>query len=395
MYQDKVLSLTSQLVESSAPTGEDRGGQDLLATRLSSLGFTVNSIEAGGRQHLLALHGEGPEYFAFSGHTDVVPAGEGWKSDPFKAEVREDRIYGRGVADMKGAVAAFMIAVEDFLTQNQAAGFPIAILIAGDEETESAGTPALLRELEKGGRCVRWCLVGEPSATSYLGDCIKVGRRGSLTGRIHLKGIQGHVAYPHLAHNPIHDLSELLTRLQSLNLDEGLPFGTETATTSGTQEWPRTSFQVTLISGGLESATNMIPDSAFARFNIRYRIPHSRESLITLIESEVKKYGFDVTFTWGQGTLPYDSAPGIYRDAVVQAVREITGATPQLTRDGGTSDGRFIARAGASVVEVGPSNATIHKVDENLECSELTKLVLLYQRVLEKVSEKWLKGDEV
>jgi succinyl-diaminopimelate desuccinylase len=389
MLLDKVLSLTSQLVERSAPSGEDQGGQDLLAERFSSLGFTVNSIEAGGRKHLMALHGEGPEYFAFSGHTDVVPAGEGWQSDPFKPEIREGRLYGRGVADMKGSVAAFVIALEQFLTKNHSSGLPIAILIAGDEETESAGTPALLRELEKSGSRVRWCLVGEPSATTNLGDCIKVGRRGSLTGRIHLKGVQGHVAYPHLAHNPIHDLSKVLTRLQSIDLDAGLPAGSEINGSSAVQDWPRTSLQVTLISGGVESATNMIPDTASARFNMRYRLPHSRESLITLIETEVKRYGFDATFTWGQGPLPYDSTPGTFRDVVLKSVEEITGTIPQLTRDGGTSDGRFIAHTGASVVEVGPSNATIHKVDENLECTELNKLVQLYERILEGVAKKW------
>ena len=391
MFQNKVLSLTSELVERSFPTGEDRGGQDLLAGRLSSLGFTVQSIEAGGRKHLMALRGEGPEYFAFSGHTDVVPAGEGWHSNPFKTDIREGRIYGRGVADMKGAVAAFTIALEEFFSSNQHVELPIAILIAGDEETDSAGTPALLRELERAGRCVRWCLVGEPSATANLGDCIKVGRRGSLTGRVHLKGIQGHVAYPHLAHNPIHDLSLLLTQLQSINFDAELSAETSMPNASGAHEWPDTSFQVTLISGGLEGATNMIPDTAFARFNIRYRMPHTRESLITLIESEVKKHGFNANFTWGQGPLPYDSISGPFRDLVVQAVHEVTGTTPQLTRDGGTSDGRFIAHAGASVVEVGPSNATIHKVDENLECNELTQLVKLYERVLQKVSEKWCR----
>lgn len=388
MFQDKVLSLTSELVERSLPTGEDRGGQELLASRLSSLGFRSDLIEAGGRQHLIALYGEGPEYFAFSGHTDVVPAGEGWRSDPFKTEVREGRIYGRGVADMKGSVAAFMVALEQFLVQNPDTNLPIAVLIAGDEETDSAGTPALLRALESRGCKVRWCLVGEPSATEALGDCIKVGRRGSLTGRVHLKGIQGHVAYPHLAHNPIHDLTELLSQLQVIDFDEKLP-SEAVSQTSDTQEWPSTTFQVTLINGGIEGATNMIPDQAVARFNIRYRMPHTRESLISLIESEVNKHGYDVTFTWGQGPVPYDSIPGTFRDVVIQAVKEVTGSSPQLTRDGGTSDGRFIAHAGASVVEVGPSNATIHKIDENLECSELTKLVQVYLRMLAKVSEVW------
>ena len=385
--QSRVVELTSQLVKTSSLSGEDRGGLEYIAALLQGYHFTSRYVTAGGRTHLLSLRGEGPEYFAFSGHTDVVPAGEGWCSDPFAAEVRGGRLFGRGVADMKGAVAAFIVAVEQHLNDIPNSALPIAFLIAGDEETDSAGTPALLEELTRLGKRVRWCLVGEPSATTTLGDGVRVGRRGSLSGTVDVQGVQGHVAYPQLAHNPIHDLVALLSQLSTLDFDGDIR--DSEAAPQGDPGWPKTSFQMTLCTGGVESATNVIPGSARARFNIRFRPPHTRESLVSLIEGITANLGIKASIRWSQGPKPYDSKPGAWRELVCSSIKKVCGKLPELSRDGGTSDGRFIAHAGADVIEVGPCNATIHKIDENLEVSELVQLVELYKEIIAMTDSGW------
>ena len=391
--QQKVVELTSSLVRASAPDGEDKGGLEIIENLLAQHSFSSHYVDAGGRRHLLSLRGEGPAYLAFSGHTDVVPAGAGWTSDPFQPEVRDGRLYGRGVADMKGAVAAFLIALELHLDTHKESSLPIAFLIAGDEETDSAGTPALLKELEQLGKQVKWCVVGEPSSTTTLGDGIRVGRRGSLSGTVDVKGVQGHVAYPQLAHNPLHDLIAFMSQLSALDFDSGITSadGAVHPASSGDPGWPATSFQMTLLTGGVESATNVIPGTARARFNIRFRPPHDRASLIERIEAIGTKLGIDFTIKWSQGPKPYDSFPGTWRDLVCSSIQRVCGANPELSRDGGTSDGRFIAHAGADVVEVGPCNATIHKVDENLEVSEMVQLVELYRDLLASAESAWPK----
>jgi succinyl-diaminopimelate desuccinylase len=353
--------------------------------RLTALGFSTHEVPSNSCSNLLALRGAGERVFAFSGHTDVVPPGEGWSVDPFAGIVVGDRLIGRGVADMKGSVAAFIVALEEFTAHHPTASLPLALLIAGDEETTGEGTPALLEHLEKIGIKVGWCLVGEPSSTSELGDCIRVGRRGSVGATVTITGVQGHAAYPQLAKNPIHAAVALLNDLISTDFDAELPCEPLSGDGDG---WPRTSLQATRMSSGLDSAANVIPGSAQLRFNVRFRPPHTRETLITRLTARLESIGLPYEAKWSDGMVAYDSSPGILRESVVSAIRQRYGLEARLSRDGGSSDGRFVAAIGAEVVECGPSNETIHKVDEGLLVSQLVQLVELYYDVLVTMNER-------
>jgi succinyl-diaminopimelate desuccinylase len=381
--QDRVVELTQELVRRSNPAGYDTGGQKLLAERLAKLGFKTETVKLDHCENLIALRGEGSDYFAFVGHTDVVAPGDGWSVDPFEGVVRDGRLYGRGVADMKGSVAAWMVALEDFLLANPNTKLPLALLIAGDEEVESLGMPAMLARLVSSGKKVKLCLVGEPTATESLGDCIKAGRRGSLSAKVTVKGLQGHVAYPHLAKNPNHALSRIISRLTSVNLDDGLP---PLALADGDCGWPKSSLQVASISSGVGGGTNVIPGEAEFRFNIRYRVPLTRDKLISLLSPMMQDEECQVSVAWNAGSNPYDSDAGRLRTAVIESLRK-RGFSPSVTRDGGTSDGRFVAEHGAEVLELGPCNQTIHKVDEHLTVCELEQLALVYRDVLESVAK--------
>jgi succinyl-diaminopimelate desuccinylase len=382
--RERVVELTRALVSKANPSGYDTGGQELLAERLKGLGFTVERVALNHCNNLIALRGDGHEFFAFSGHTDVVMPGEGWSVDPFEGTIKNGRLYGRGVADMKGSVAAWMVALEDFIRENPDTTMPLALLIAGDEEVESLGTPAMIKKLESAGKKIRLCLVGEPTATKHLGDCIKVGRRGSLSAKVIVKGVQGHVAYPHLAKNPNHAAARIISRLIGIDLDVGLPL---MKTSDHDQGWPPSSLQISSISSGVGGGTNVIPGEAEFKFNIRYRVPLSRDSLIKMLDPLLVEPDFQISVSWSAGSKPYDSIPGTLRGAVLNVLGQY-GFSPEVTRDGGTSDGRFLAEHGSEVVELGPCNETIHKIDENLEVLELEQLVQVYRDVLQAVVGK-------
>lgn len=385
MIRERVVKLTQELVQRSTPSGDDNGGQQLLAERLSQLGFSVENVALPHCDNLLALRGAGPEFFGFSGHTDVVPAGAGWSVDPFHGAIVGGRLLGRGVADMKGSIAAWIVALEEYLSANPSTDLPMAILIAGDEEIISKGTSALLESLSSRGHRIRSCLVGEPSASAKLGDCIRVGRRGSLSGKVRVIGVQGHVAYPHLARNPIHAACRIITRLTAVDFDDGL---SATVQTQGDEGWPASSLQCSEIQSGAGGATNVIPGEAVFRFNIRFRPPLDRKQLIARLTPLLSDSEAAIEVDWSGGSNAYDSKPGRLREVVLDTLRQ-GGATPRVARDGGTSDGRFVAAYGAEVVELGPCNETIHKVDEGLEISELTELVGVYRQVLERIARQW------
>jgi succinyl-diaminopimelate desuccinylase len=377
-----VVALTSELVKRSRIDGYDEGGQELLAEHLSRLGFTIDRVPLRHCNNLLALRGDGPGYFAFSGHTDVVVAG--WSVNPFQGTVVGERLLGRGVADMKGSVAAWIVALEDFVSAHPNTRLPLALLIAGDEEVQSEGTPALLERLVSQGKKIESCLVGEPTANKYLGDCIKIGRRGSLSARVSVRGVQGHVAYPHLARNAIHAAVRIINKLIAFDIDAGLPKNTASESDLG---WPPSSLQVSSLHAGTGAGTNIVPGQAEFRFNIRFRTPLTRETLIERLTPLLEDSHVSVEVAWTQGSQPYDSKNGNLREIVASTLRE-HGHLPVYTRDGGTSDGRFVAEHGAEVVEVGPSNATIHKIDEGLEIAELVELVQIYGVILNKLAER-------
>lgn len=381
----RVVGLTQDLVRRSKLSGDDDGGQALIAERLSALGFVVENVPLKHCDNLLALRGDGLEYVAFSGHTDVVPAGDGWSVDPFLCEVVGDRLIGRGVADMKGAVAAWLIALEDFVTNTPQINFPIAVLIAGDEEVASQGTRAMLERLYSRNQKVLSCLVGEPSATKQVGDCIRVARRGSLSAKIRLVGTQGHVAYPHLARNPIHAACRMIQKLMDIDFDEGLPTGLVNEKDEG---WPVSSLQCSGITAGVGGATNVIPGEAEFRFNIRFRPPLTRDALIERLTPVLTDSEIEVHIDWSGGSKPYDSQAGELREVVLKVLSD-AGKSPKVSRDGGTSDGRFFAEYGTEVVEFGPCNETIHKVDECLELSELEQLSRFYYAILEELNRRW------
>lgn len=384
--RERVVSLTQELVRRSTPKGDDSGCQELLADRLIRMGFTVENVALPHCNNLLATRGVGPDFFVFSGHTDVVPAGSGWSVDPFSGVVVGDRLLGRGVADMKGAVAAWMVALEDFLQANPDSEFPFAILIAGDEEIISKGTTALLERFYAKGRRISSCLVGESSASVKLGDCIRVGRRGSLSAKVSVLGVQGHVAYPHLAKNPIHAASRMIARLLQIDFDDSLP---PLEVSPNDEGWPASSLQCSEFQSGVNGATNVIPGEALFRFNIRYRPPLTRDQLIARLGPVLSDPDVTVNVDWSGGSKPYDSHPGALRAVVLDALAQF-GASPRIARDGGTSDGRFVAEYGVEVVELGPCNETIHKVDEGLNISELTDLVEVYRVVIEKLAKSRL-----
>jgi len=385
--EELIVSLTQELVKRSKPCGDDNGAQSLIAERLKKIGFVVQNVDLPNCPNLLALRGADSggqaNLFAFSGHTDVVPAGSGWSVDPFQGVVVGSRLLGRGVADMKGAVAAWIVALEELFREKPHLSLPIAILLAGDEETFSKGTPALLNELKARGLKIRSCIVGEPSSTLKVGDCIRIGRRGSLSAQVVIKGVQGHVAYPQLARNPIHAAAAILNQLLSTDLDLGLEIGPKIAATD--DGWPKSSLQLSEFQSGVGGATNVIPGEALFRFNIRYRPPLNREGLIEMLAPLMTEPGFSVEVEWSVGSKPYDSKPKGLTSAVLKLFNE-RGVTTTISRDGGTSDGRFVAETGAEVVELGPSNETIHKVDEGLEISQLVELVYVYRELIEAIA---------
>jgi succinyl-diaminopimelate desuccinylase len=370
------LALALDLIRRPSVTPEDAGCQRLLAERLAPLGFIAEHLRFADVDNLwLKRPGKpGAPLFAFAGHTDVVPTGprEQWSLDPFAPEVRDGVLYGRGAADMKGSIAAMVVAIERFLA-TRAPDAGIALLLTSDEEGPSInGTVKVVETLEARAEKITWCLVGEPSSSKRTGDVVKNGRRGSLGATLTVQGVQGHVAYPQLAKNPIHLLAPALAELTAAHWDDGNEF------------FPPTSFQVSNINAGT-GATNVIPGDCTVLFNFRFSTEQTADGLKAKTEAILKKHGLDFRIDWALSGNPFLTGRGALVDAAAAAIREVTGLATELSTSGGTSDGRFIAPTGAQVLELGPPNATIHKVDEHVTVQDLETLTDIYARLLEKL----------
>ena len=369
------LDLARQLIQQPSVTPEDCGCQQLMADRLSPLGFSIESLPFADVSNLWAILGDDGPLFVFAGHTDVVPPGPEteWQFPPFAATVHEGMLIGRGAADMKGSLAAMITAVEAFLSSKPALKARIAFLITSDEEGIAInGTRKVMETLKQRGTDIDYCLVGEPSSAETVGDSIKIGRRGSLSGQLKVKGIQGHVAYPQLASNPIHSALPALGRLCSRQWDQG------------NDSLPPTSFQISNINAGT-GANNVIPEQLKVDFNFRYSTETNAEAIQKSVHEELDKDGIEYDIQWHLSGEPFLTSRGILIDTVSDAIRDICKIEVELSTAGGTSDGRFIAPTGTELVELGPCNATIHKINESVAVSELDTLSQIYQRVLEKL----------
>ncbi len=369
------LDLAIELISRPSVTPNDAGCQRVIADRLAALGFTLEPLRFGETDNLWATHGQGVPLLVFAGHTDVVPPGplEAWRFPPFTPVLHEGILYGRGAADMKGSLAAMVTACERFVSEHPAHRGTIALLLTSDEEGNATdGTVKVIQHLQKRGEQIDWCLVGEPSSVARLGDVIKTGRRGSLTGALTIHGVQGHVAYPQLADNPIHRFAPVLLRLIQTEWDRGNSF------------FPPTSFQISNLNAGT-GADNVIPGELTVLFNFR----NSTELTYTQIQSWVttilEEYSFKYSLEWRHSGGPFLTSGGELIAAVQQVIVDSCGYEPQLSTAGGTSDGRFIAPTGAQVVELGPLNATIHKINECVDIQELDKLSEIYQKIIERL----------
>jgi len=369
-----VLDFARALIERRSITPDDAGCQALIAARLAPLGFHCETLTVNGVTNLWARLGDARPLVCLAGHTDVVPTGplSEWSSDPFTASVRNGYLYGRGAADMKGSVAAFVVAVEALLARGKPRG-SIALLITSDEEGPSVdGTARVVEWLREQGTHIDYCIVGEPSSVAHLGDMIKNGRRGTLSGTLIVKGVQGHIAYPHLAKNPIHLLAPALAELATTHWD------------AGNEYFPPTAFQCSNIHAGT-GATNVIPGSLELLFNFRYSTQSTRESLTQRLEAILRKHHVDYALVWTAHGEPFLTTKGRLVDVASTVIREITGHEPVLSCEGGTSDGRFIARICPEIVEVGPVNETIHKLNERVAVADLASLACIYRRILERL----------
>jgi len=375
MPDSPVLTLLKDLVSRRSITPEDAGCQPLLISRLEKLGFNCEVMVFGDTTNLWARRGIDKPLFCFAGHTDVVPTGDEdkWKYPPFQPTVIDGLLYGRGTADMKGGIAAFIVALERFIAEHPNHKGSISLLITSDEEGPFInGTTRVIDTLEARNEKIDYCIVGEPSSTTDVGDTIKNGRRGSLTADLTVKGTQGHVAYPHLVNNPIHSASHALTALVNTKWD------------SGNQYFPPTSFQITNFNSGM-GASNVVPGEAIIQCNFRYSTELTADQIIARVESILNAQQLKYDIQWTYNGSPFITQPGSLTKAVSEAIFEVSGLTTELSTSGGTSDARFIAPTGAQVVEVGPSNATIHQVNECIKVNDLEKLVNIYQITLEKL----------
>jgi succinyl-diaminopimelate desuccinylase len=369
------LQLACALIARPSVTPEDAGCQDLLAHFLAPSGFTAERFDRNGIRNLWLRRGAAHPLFVFAGHTDVVPAGplDSWTSPPFEPVIRDAGdavLHGRGAADMKTSLAAFAVAASRFVAANPAHAGSIALLLTSDEEGPAIdGTVAVVEALAKRGESPDFALVGEPSCAARLGDTIKTGRRGSLSGRLVVRGIQGHVAYPHLARNPVHELAPALAELAATRWDEG----------GG--GFPATTLQVSNIHAGT-GAGNVIPGACVLDFNLRFAPASTPEALRARIETILARHGLQFDLQWTLGAEPFSCAPGRLVDSLQRAIGEVTGVRAQCTTTGGTSDGRFLARICAQVAEFGPPNASIHKIDEGVRVADILPLEEIYLRTL-------------
>ncbi|WP_111640313.1 succinyl-diaminopimelate desuccinylase [Marinimicrobium alkaliphilum] len=376
MSLSPTLALASDLISRRSVTPEDAGCQTLMIERLQAIGFKVEHLRFGEVDNFWAIRGDSGPILAFAGHTDVVPTGPeaNWKIPPFQPTIADDgMLYGRGAADMKGSLASMIVACEEFVAQHPHHKGRIAFLITSDEEGPAAnGTVKVVEWLEANNTKIDWCIVGEPSSTHQVGDVIKNGRRGSLGAVLTVKGKQGHVAYPHLAVNPIHTFAPALAELAAERWDEGNDF------------FPATSFQVSNINGGT-GATNVIPGDVEVVFNFRFSTELTETDLRQRTEAILDKHGVNYDLQWKLSGQPFLTAEGDLVEATVAAIKAETGRDTQLSTAGGTSDGRFIAPTGAQVVELGPVNATIHQVDECVKAEDLEILTRIYTRTLKQL----------
>ncbi len=367
------LALTCDLMSRASVSPVDGGCQALMGARLAALGFRVENLRFGNVDNFWARRGTGAPLFCFAGHTDVVPPGplEEWHSDPFTPVIRDGVLYGRGAADMKSGLAAMLTACEEFIGRHPDHRGSIAFLITSDEEGPSIdGTKRVVELLRSRNEAIDWCLVGEPSSESVLGDTIKIGRRGSLSGRLTVHGVQGHIAYPQLADNPIHALVPALAELASRTWDRG------------NEHFQPTTFQVSNIAAGT-GAPNVIPGELKARFNLRFSTEQTIESLQATVAEILAKHRVKHTLDWFISGYPFLTTPGTLSEAAARAVKEELDVTAKLSTGGGTSDGRFIAPLGAQVIELGVVNATIHKANECVRVEDIERLRRTYRRTLE------------
>jgi len=371
----QTLELTRDLLARRSITPADEGCQPLMAERLARVGFLIEPLSFGHVTNLWARRGRTGPLFCFAGHTDVVPTGprEEWHSDPFEPVIRDGFLYGRGAADMKSGLAAMVTAAEEFVSAYPKHRGSLAFLITSDEEGPSVdGTRRVVEALHARGELIDWCLVGEPSSEISIGDTIKVGRRGSLSGRLTVHGIQGHIAYPQLAENPVHAFAPALTELVSRQWD------------AGTEHFEPTSFQVSNLNAGT-GAPNVIPGELKARFNLRYSPVQTLEKLKASVEDILRRHEVRYTLEWYLSGEPFYTEPGVLSRAVAEAVADVTGVPPKLSTGGGTSDGRFMAPLGAQVVELGVVNASIHKVNECVRVADIEALHRMYVNVLRRL----------
>jgi len=370
-----VLALTCDLIARPSVTPEDAGCQQLIGQRLSAAGFNCEHLRLGEVDNLWATHGSGAPVLVLLGHTDVVPTGpvEAWHSDPFKPEVRDGVLYGRGAADMKGSVAAFVVAAEQFVAAHPDHPGTLAVLLTSDEEGDAIdGVRHVARLFGERGQAIDWCVTGEPSSTAKLGDLLRVGRRGSLSAKLRVKGVQGHVAYPDKARNPIHLAAPALAELTARHWDDGY------------ESFPSTSLQISNINAGT-GANNVIPGELQVMFNLRYNPHWNADKLEAEIGALFDRHGLDYELHWHRSGEPFYTPEGRLRSVAREVLAEFAGAAPEESTGGGTSDARFIAPLGAQCIEVGPVNASIHQVDENVLVADLEALPALYRRLVERL----------
>jgi len=370
---EPVIDLLCDLVRRPSVTPEDAGCQVVLAERLTRVGFKCETLQFNDVTNLWARRGTTSPVLCFAGHTDVVPPGSesAWTSPPFEPTFVDDLIYGRGTADMKSGLAAMTVALENFVTAHPDHDGSLALLITSDEEGRARdGTLKVIKALQERNEHIDWCVLGEPSSEQELGDIVRIGRRGSLSGLLTVRGVQGHVAYPQLSDNPIRRFAPVLAELHQIEWDKGNDY------------FPATSFQVVDVRAGI-GAPNVTPGELSARFNFRYSTEWTHESLQKKVESVFDAHDIDYELNWHLSGEPFLTEPGKLIDAVSAAVTEDTGKAPQLSTGGGTSDGRFISPAGTDVVELGPVNASIHKIDEHVKVEDVVTLTRMYKRIME------------
>lgn len=372
---DPTLQLARQIIACHSVTPEDGGCMEIIAERLKPLGFAIEYINRNGVTNLWARRGTTAPLFVFAGHTDVVPTGplDKWTSPPFAPEIRDGMLYGRGAADMKSSVAASVTAVEAFLAAHPDHPGSLAFLLTSDEEGDATdGTVIVVEALKARGEMLDFCIIGEPTSVNTLGDMIKNGRRGSLSGRLTVKGIQCHIAYPHLGLNPIHLVAPAIAELGDAEWDPG------------NEDFPPTTWQISNIHGGT-GATNVVPGSVEIKFNFRFGTASSVDSLRQRLTAILDRHSLEYDIDWTLGARPFLTGRGPLASAAAAAIRDICGIETELSTTGGTSDGRFIAEICDQLLEIGPVNATSHKIDESVDVAALPQLSAIYTRILEEL----------